>query len=258
MKYLILLVTTVLSLMTLAAQDEQGNIKEIESTTTKEVQVEEEDGILHIQIITTDDQGNENVMIWKGATDDPDMPEDVKVHVFNHERSDIRKEKKIRLKTLDEDGNEQLLEWDGEGEMPAEMQKLMDENGHDVDLDRQSQRSEMRERHQEIRKERKDSGYNQVPEFRGRAHKHRYGGKAKLGVKISDDNDIVKVEELIDNSAASKGGMEANDIITVVDDTDIDSLNRLYAELATHNPGDKVKVTVKRNGKKKVLSIVLD
>lgn len=265
MKHLLIIIATLLVGLSLHAQDDNSTIIEKESTMTKEVQVEEEDGMLNVRIVTTDGEGNKEVTVWKGTADDEDIPEDVKIYVLDGDEikvevnGDERVEKKqIRLKVLDEDGNEKLLEWDGEGEMPAEMKKLMDEKGYDIDRNTRERRGDMREKHMEVRKQRQDDGYGAIPEFRGRAHKHRYGGQAKFGVKIDDSSGVVEVAEVMDKSAADRGGMEDGDIIVVVDDTDIDSLNRLYAELATHNPGDKVKVTVKRDGKKKSLSIVLD
>lgn len=262
MKYLILLLSTILCL-SLQAQDET-TIIERESSISKEVKVEEEDGMLNVRVVTTDQDGNQDVMVWKGTKDDPDMPEEIKGYLMGEDVQEgkMQKKKQMRLKVIDEEGNEKLLEWDGEGEMPAEMKEHINENGRKMTQEaRDMRRNELKERHMEHRKERAEGrDYSGKERPMGKGHSRKYENKAKLGILINDGNGNGKVgvEEVMDNSAAAKGGMLPNDIITVVDDTDIDNLNRLYAELATHNPGDTVKVTVNRNGKKKKLKITLD
>ena len=262
MKYLILLLSIVLCI-SLQAQDETSII-ERETSISKEVKVEEENGILNVRIVTTDQDGNQDVMVWKGSADDPDMPEEIKEYIMDEGGQDGRRKKQMRIKVLDEDGNEKILEWDGEGEMPAEMREHMREKGRKLTKEaRDMRKNELKERHMEHRKDRAEGGKysdnnGDREQYRGRGNGRRYANKAKLGIMIIDENGTVVIEEVMDNSAAAKGGMQANDIITVMDDTDIDNLNRLYAELATHNPGDKVKVIVNRGGKKKKLKIVLD
>ncbi len=261
MKYLLLLLSIVLCI-SLQAQDDQTTIIERESSISKEVKVEEENGILNVRIVTTDEDGNQDVMVWSGTEDDPDMPEEIKAYVMGDDvqHGNMRKKKQMRLKVIDDEGNEKLLEWDGEGEMPAEMKEHILENGRRMTEEaRDMRRNELKERHMEHRKERAEGGeYGGRDRSKGKGKGRRDEKKAKLGIVINDDNGSVGVKEVMDNSAADIGGMLPNDIITVVDDTVIDNFNRLQAELATHNPGDTIKVTVNRNGKKKKLKITLD
>lgn len=54
---------------------------------------------------------------------------------------------------------------------------------------------------------------------------------------------------IIPGSPADKAGLKQRDIITAIDDTKIDQTHSLSSLLGTHQPGDKVKLTVVRDGK---------
>lgn len=54
---------------------------------------------------------------------------------------------------------------------------------------------------------------------------------------------------VIPDGPADKAGLRQRDIITAIDDTKIDQSNSLSSLLGTHQPGDKVKLTVVRDGK---------
>jgi len=79
---------------------------------------------------TIDDNGNvtETKKVLEGDAADKYL-EDNKAEA---ELSKIDAKKMFRIKVVDDEGNEKLLEWDGEGEMPAEMKELLDEEdlGH--------------------------------------------------------------------------------------------------------------------------------
>jgi len=56
---------------------------------------------------------------------------DIDVNINGGDNNTSISQKKYKIKVLDEEGNEKVLEWNGEGDMPAEMQKVMKE--HDID-----------------------------------------------------------------------------------------------------------------------------
>nr|BFD83922.1 trypsin-like peptidase domain-containing protein [Streptomyces sp. Xyl84] len=58
-------------------------------------------------------------------------------------------------------------------------------------------------------------------------------------------------------SPADKAGLKSGDVITRLDDTVIDSGPTLIGEIWTHKPGDKVKITYKRDGKEHTVDLVL-
>lgn len=84
--------------------------------------------------------------------------------------------------------------------------------------------------------------------------------RAYIGVSIRDiDADFanemgldnlqgVYVASIADNSSADDAGLEADDIILAVDGTETNSVSRLLETIGQHNPGDRVTITVKRDG----------
>jgi Do/DeqQ family serine protease len=76
----------------------------------------------------------------------------------------------------------------------------------------------------------------------------------EYGVKV---NDGVYVRDFTENSAAKAGGIAKGDVIVKVDGMNIHSIPELQQSIGLHKPGDKVNVTVNRDGKEKDLSITL-
>ena len=58
-------------------------------------------------------------------------------------------------------------------------------------------------------------------------------------------------------SPSDKGGIKKGDIITAIDGQDIDQDNTLFAVLSRHQAGDKVKLTILRNGSKQTAEVTL-
>lgn len=65
------------------------------------------------------------------------------------------------------------------------------------------------------------------------------------------------VNEVMPNSAAEEGGIEAGDIIIKVNGRSIKSFQELRAKIATQGAGSKVKLVVIRDGKEKQLTVKL-
>ncbi|AYN66106.1 Do family serine endopeptidase [Euzebyella marina] len=68
----------------------------------------------------------------------------------------------------------------------------------------------------------------------------------------------VWVENVGDQSAADKAGIESGDIITKVDGVLVGTSPRLQEIIASKRPGDKVAVTVRRDGKEKEFDVILE
>lgn len=68
------------------------------------------------------------------------------------------------------------------------------------------------------------------------------------GAYISESNDPSS-PSIIPDSPADKAGLKQRDIITAIDYTKIDQTHSLSSLLGTHQPGDKVKLTIVRDGK---------
>ncbi|MCD1147622.1 trypsin-like peptidase domain-containing protein [Peptoniphilus sp. KCTC 25270] len=63
---------------------------------------------------------------------------------------------------------------------------------------------------------------------------------------------VAGVEE---NSPAANAGLQTNDIIMKLGDRDLTSMGELRRDLYNYKPGDKVKLTISRNGEEKVLEL---
>ena len=99
----------------------------------------------------------------------------------------------------------------------------------------------------------------------------QYGSvqRALLGIRMLDITsevqqyyglstlDGVYIVEVVDGSAADKGGVVEGDIITAVDGTPVNSSSELQEKIARHNPGDEVKLSVLRSDKKIDLTVRL-
>lgn len=80
--------------------------------------------------------------------------------------------------------------------------------------------------------------------------------REQLGIKNSLKSGIY-VASVTKNSAASAAGMKSGDIITKVDGTSVSDVVSLHEILYKHKIGDKVTVTVNRNGKTVNLDVTL-
>ncbi len=68
----------------------------------------------------------------------------------------------------------------------------------------------------------------------------------------------VWVEQVGENSAADKAGLESGDIILKANDKETNTSPRLQEIIASKRPGDAVKLTLLREGKEKEVSVVLE
>ena len=80
-----------------------------------------------------------------------------------------------------------------------------------------------------------------------------YGLISKLNTKLTRG---VVVESIVANSPAD-GKLKVADIITKINDEDVDNIAYLRYVLSKYNAGDKITLVVERNGKFKTLSIIL-
>ena len=94
-----------------------------------------------------------------------------------------------------------------------------------------------------------------TPEFRGNTF--TYGGRPKLGLSIQDTEDGkgVKVLEVDDESAAAKAGIKEDDIITHIDDNEIESTDELRREVSRRVQQFNYNFKVLRNGKSQNIEV---
>ena len=91
-----------------------------------------------------------------------------------------------------------------------------------------------------------------------------------LGIKMTDINSSTQYQYHIDNtegvlvvdivskSSADKAGIKEGDIITAIEGNKVADVAHLRYQLYQHKAGDKVKITIIRNGKEKTITVKLN
>lgn len=213
------------------------------------------------KVVKIDDDGNEKILEWDGEGEMPqEMRELMEEHGIEGKMKVKRKKimieddvdvdvqdgtKKIKIKKK-ENGNEtvEIFELNEGEEMPQEVLDLLKE--HDVDLDNIPEDGKVR-----IRIEKDSDGNIREDHGATMIKKMVPQNKAQLGVMIEDSKAGVVVVDLVDNGAAKNAGVLVDDVITKVDKVVIKTYEDLVNALADKEVGDKVKLTVLRDGKLK-------
>ncbi len=86
--------------------------------------------------------------------------------------------------------------------------------------------------------------------------------RAFLGVRggltlVDQDQGPCVISEVIEDSAAAKGGMKVDDVVQQVDDQKVETFRELVMYVSNFNPGETIKVKVLREGKPLELDITL-
>lgn len=82
-------------------------------------------------------------------------------------------------------------------------------------------------------------------------------GAVWLGIEMKQVEDGVMVLVITQDSPAKKAGLEVEDVITKVDGKAVGSTGDVASRVHESAPGDKLKLTVKRDGKEKNLEVTL-
>ena len=80
----------------------------------------------------------------------------------------------------------------------------------------------------------------------------------RYNIKVPDNvEDGVIIIKVADDSPAEKAGLKESDVITAVNGEKVSSVATLKAQLYKYNVGDKVKITINRDGKEKDVDVLL-
>ncbi|MBV9666388.1 MAG: PDZ domain-containing protein, partial [Actinobacteria bacterium] len=80
---------------------------------------------------------------------------------------------------------------------------------------------------------------------------------AYLGVSLQDAANGAQVTDVASGTPAAKAGMSVGDVITAIDGQSVGGASDLVTAIRSHKAGDKVQLTVQRNGASRTLSITL-
>ena len=88
----------------------------------------------------------------------------------------------------------------------------------------------------------------------GKTVQHAY-----LGVTVGDSTSGsgAAIESVKSGTPADSAGMKAGDVVTAIDGVTVDNADDLTAKISAHQPGDKVTLTVTRNGATKTIDVTL-
>jgi S1-C subfamily serine protease len=82
--------------------------------------------------------------------------------------------------------------------------------------------------------------------------------KGSIGVQIKvDDSGTISVLGVLTNSPAEKAGIMNNDILLKVGDDKVETIGGFVEMIQNIKPGEKVKITVQRDGTEKVIEVTV-
>lgn len=90
------------------------------------------------------------------------------------------------------------------------------------------------------------------------ASSHGYSKpRVRMGVELTDVDEGIRIDRVVENSAASQGGLQRGDVIVAINKEPLADYNALRDILADKEEGDRIKVRYIRDGKKKNAVLVL-
>jgi len=186
---------------------------------------------------------------------DNDVEKEVEIKVDKRGTSEAES---YKIKVI-ENGEEKIMEWDGEGEMPEGMQKIMMEN--DIQMQEERIKRRIKKSSTEGAVERRENKKTQVQQIDKEWYKKHQTfdyydpNKAILGVTVSNENGEVFIKKVMENSVAQRSGLAVGDVITKIEEIDIDSVKKLVDTIASYKPGDTVLMQINISGQEKEIKV---
>jgi len=182
-------------------------VKEIEKEVS--VDVSQDDNGRRDVKVTSSTNGDEKVFEWK---DNGTIPEDVKAQLISEgidinildgaekiinedveihiDRKEMTSPKNVVIKMIEDEGDTQVLEWNGDGEMPKEMQVLLEE--HDINIEEMGDDSQIKKSQiKMIKKERKEK----LKKVKAQGRSINDSQKKKYRIVTIDDEENKEVNE---------------------------------------------------------------
>jgi serine protease Do len=81
--------------------------------------------------------------------------------------------------------------------------------------------------------------------------------QAALGIQLDQADDIARIAMIMPGMAADRAGLKDGDVIRLVDGEEIKSRTQIQETIRAHQPGDKVKLVIERQGKRETIEATL-
>lgn len=104
--------------------------------------------------------------------------------------------------------------------------------------------------------QKKDLKEPAVPDEKDKPAEPAKGG-AWLGVELQNSDDGVTVGSVAEGSPAAKAGLKTGDVITKLAGKGVGSTGDIISRVRESAPGDKLKLTIQRDGKEENLDVIL-
>lgn len=85
----------------------------------------------------------------------------------------------------------------------------------------------------------------------------RLTDQQKVQAKVPANVDGVYITDVVPNGAAKEAGIQPGDVIKKINDNSVSSGSELQEQLSSYKPGDKIDVTVSRDGTLKTMKVTL-
>ncbi len=261
------------------------------------VTIDQKDDSQREIIITSIVNGDEKVFEW---SDEGTVPDNIKkqleennidlsvvshfndndVEILSEEKESSSMTRKIIVKRIEGDGVK-IMEWNGDGEMPVEMEVILEEI--DLDLD------DSHDQHHRIKAKRKKAyqramkqGMRKNSKERIKRKKYAVGEEdsksssleenkaffwnllgsnrqpnAYMGLHISSSEQGASVEKIQEDSPASSAQLKTGDVILRLNGARIKSQEDILSLLEYYEPNDQIELLIQREGKEKKIKLTL-
>lgn len=161
---------------------------------------------------------------------------DIEMEDIDDTETTSKKVQRVKVRKLDMD-EDSTIEWEGENmeEMPENIRNMIEASGVDLEV------LDMEE----------EDGTNVF------VMKDSPAKRAALGVRLASDSDAIRIDEVLENSAAVAAGLQKGDILRKINGLEIKSLGAFIKKMAKYEVGEHINLEFEREGELKSQTVIL-
>jgi C-terminal processing protease CtpA/Prc len=99
----------------------------------------------------------------------------------------------------------------------------------------------------------RQNAYGREGNWSNQQDRQRERNHGLLGIDMDDQRGAVVVRDVWSGSPAEQAGLRRGDEIISINDTDVEDQNDVIQELKNHQPGDRLSLTISRNGEERTV-----